>query len=49
MDNKRYFRCPDALWEAFNKTIGSDPLAKNASEKIRELIKDYIKQNKKEC
>jgi len=45
-DNKRYFRCSDELWEAFNQTVKADSLAKDKSDKLRELMKEYIKSQR---
>lgn len=40
------FRVPDSIWQEFLKIIENDPLVTNPSQKIRELIIEYVKANK---
>jgi len=47
-DNKRYFRCPDELWQEFNKIVKTDTFYKDKSDCLRDLIRNYIKENKNE-
>lgn len=42
-DNKRYFRCPDELWQEFNKVVKVDTFYKDKSDCLRGLIRSYIK------
>lgn len=47
IDNKRYFRCPDELWQKFDEVIKADNIYKDKSDCLRNLIKNYIKENEK--
>lgn len=46
-DNKRYFRCSSELWKDFDETVKEDNLYKDKSDCLRDLIRNYIKMNKK--
>ena len=41
------FRIPQTIWDEFLKEIEKDPLVESPSQKIRELIIEYIKECRK--
>lgn len=42
------FRIPQTIWDEFLKEIEKDPLVESPSQKIRELIIEYVKDCRNE-
>ena len=42
------FRIPQTIWDEFLKEIEKDPLVGSPSQKIRELIIEYVKECRKQ-